>query len=383
MEHFLFRLFMQSLLLSSVLLCASATNITRDRNVVGDSLVSKRDLIRLTRQIEAIYQFGDSLSDTGNYIREVNGEESTYSRLPYGQSYHPTGRASDGLIMVDYIAMFFHLPLLNPYLAKGSDFRHGANFAVIGATANGKYNSLGRQLDWFKYHLRTTYHNSIAIKRKLQKSLVLMGEIGGNDFNGPFNQGKSIKEVAKLVPGVVQTIKNAIEEVIKLGATNIVVPGNFPIGCVPLYLAKFATNDTSKYDKLWCLKDYNNFAKFYNIKLIRAIKQLQQKHPDVAIVYGDYYSALIWVIANAQQLGIEQDDTKKACCGYGYNPYNFGTTGCGSPGSPICQDPSKRISWDGIHLTQQGYKGVGDQLLEQFVPVLEKQIRRRLRKPIR
>lgn len=38
-----------------------------------------------------------------------------------------------------------------------------------------------------------------------------MGEIGGNDFNGPFHQRKTIEEVSKLVAGVVKTIKDAVE----------------------------------------------------------------------------------------------------------------------------------------------------------------------------
>lgn len=50
-----------------------------------------------------------------------------------------------------------------------------------------------------------------AIKERLQKSLVLMGEIGGNDFNGPFGEHQTIQEVSKLVPGVVKTIKDSIE----------------------------------------------------------------------------------------------------------------------------------------------------------------------------
>lgn len=90
---------------------------------------------------------------------------------------------------------------------------------------------------------------------------------------------------------------------ISIGATNIVVPGNFAIGCVPLYLVEFATNDTSKYDEYHCLKDYNQFARFYNQELIKVIKELQYEHPNVAIVYADYYSALISVVRNAQQLG--------------------------------------------------------------------------------
>lgn len=63
--------------------------------------------------------------------------------------------------------MHFHLPLLNPFLANGSDFGHGANFAVAGGTAqdfatlaaqNITYRlannaSLASQLGWFNYHI--------------------------------------------------------------------------------------------------------------------------------------------------------------------------------------------------------------------------------------
>lgn len=49
------------------------------------------------------------------------------------------------------------------------------------------------------------------IKRKLQKALVLMGEIGGNDYNFAFFQGKTLEEVYQLVPQVVKTIKDAVQ----------------------------------------------------------------------------------------------------------------------------------------------------------------------------
>lgn len=47
---------------------------------------------------------------------------------------------------------------------------------------------------------------------------------------------------------------------------------------------------------------------------------------------------------------------QKACCGSGgdYN-FNFGKM-CGMPGVPVCPDPEKFISWDGIHLTQKAYE---------------------------
>ncbi|KAL6641163.1 hypothetical protein ACP70R_019344 [Stipagrostis hirtigluma subsp. patula] len=46
------------------------------------------------------------------------------------------------------------------------------------------------------------------------------------------------------------------------------------------------------------------------------------------------------------------DGPLAACCGGGGGPYNFNfSTFCGVPGWTTCLDPSKYISWDGIHYT--------------------------------
>jgi len=94
-----------------------------------------------------------------------------------------------------------------------------------------------------------------------------------------------------------------MQEVISLGAVNVVVPGNFPIGCVPLYLVRFRINRRWMYDDLQCLKPFNEFSKFHNDQLQKAIWELQQEHPGVAVVYGDYYAALRWLIRHAPSLG--------------------------------------------------------------------------------
>lgn len=55
---------------------------------------------------EQIYQLGDSISDTGNLIREFPiGAATPFSRPPYGDTYFhdPTGRCSNGLLMIDYL----------------------------------------------------------------------------------------------------------------------------------------------------------------------------------------------------------------------------------------------------------------------------------------
>lgn len=43
----------------------------------------------------------------------------------------------------------------------------------------------------------------------LQSSIVLVGEIGGNDYNYAFFTNKNVSDVAKLIPDVVQTIIDA------------------------------------------------------------------------------------------------------------------------------------------------------------------------------
>ncbi|CAK9186763.1 unnamed protein product [Ilex paraguariensis] len=55
---------------------------------------------------EYIFQLGDSLSDTGNLIRQcTHGETVAAAHLPYGESFHgrPTGRWSNGLLIIDFI----------------------------------------------------------------------------------------------------------------------------------------------------------------------------------------------------------------------------------------------------------------------------------------
>lgn len=50
-----------------------------------------------------VLSFGDSLADTGNALAHTGG--GVGSQLPYGETFfgHPTGRASDGRIVLDFI----------------------------------------------------------------------------------------------------------------------------------------------------------------------------------------------------------------------------------------------------------------------------------------
>ncbi|KMS94922.1 hypothetical protein BVRB_014090, partial [Beta vulgaris subsp. vulgaris] len=331
--------------------------------------------------IEAIYQFGDSISDTGNYIRE--NPNSRFAKLPYGQTFFhkPTGRCSNGLLMIDYFTKFLNLPFLDPYLNKDGNFSHGVNFAVAGATAlntsilvtkhivsNSTNSSLLVQLDWFKSHLNSICSDPSVCKQKLAKALIMMGEIGGNDYNRAFSQGKPIIEIYKTVPEVVQIIKYAIKEVINLGATRIVVPGNFPIGCMTIYLKMFKTDSSRLYDELQCLKSLNKFAKFHNSKLQEVIGELQSEYQDVSIVYADYFLAMKEILKHATSLGFDKDTMETPCCGTNEDdkPNKDSHIVCGRKGVVVCEDSNKHVNWDSVHLTQHAYHIMAKLLIKRI-----------------
>ncbi|KAL5204241.1 hypothetical protein ABZP36_009112 [Zizania latifolia] len=323
--------------------------------------------------VSAIYSFGDSIADTGNLLREgAVGTFASIGSYPYGQSLRrPTGRCSDGLLIIDYFAMALNLSLVSPYLDKGASFESGVNFAVAGATALDRSYllqsgivmppasvPLSSQLDWFRSHLNSTCSSQQDCANKLAGALFLVGEIGGNDYNYAFFQGRSIDSMKTYVPQVVRSIMDVAKEVIELGATKIIIPGNFPIGCSPSYLSLFSTAISSDYDERGCLKSYNSFAEYHNDQLMAAIDNLRKANSDTSIVYADYYGAFMHLLEKAYLLGFEEGSLFKACCGTG-GKYNFDMNlMCGAAGTSACTDPERHINWDGIHLTQQAYKAM-------------------------
>ncbi|XP_057962358.1 GDSL esterase/lipase At5g03980-like [Malania oleifera] len=325
---------------------------------------------------DAIYQMGDSISDTGNLVRESPlGSSTAFARLPYGQTFfgNATGRCSDGLLMIDYLALAAGLPFVNPYMNRDANFGHGVNFAVAGSTAlptdvlaqNGIVSLVTNTSLHVQLHSMLSHFNSICSN---QRALFMVGETGGNDYNYALFQGKSTEQLKSLVPNVVATIKHAVERVIEYGAARVVVPGNFPIGCLPIYLTGFHTNDSAAYDQFGCLKELNNFAMHHNDHLQKAINELVEKNPNAIIAYADYYNAFLSLLQNAPSLGFDELSTQKACCGKG-GDYDFDLANmCGAPGVLVCPDPHRRISWDGVHLTSNAYKYMADWLNKDLLP---------------
>ncbi|KAF5198152.1 GDSL esterase/lipase [Thalictrum thalictroides] len=200
----------------------------------------------------------------------------------------------------------------------------------------------------------------------LRNALFTVGEIGGNDYNDPLLEGKNTQELQTLVPEVINIISSAITALIDEGAVTLLVPGNFPIGCLSSYLTIFESPNQNDYDPSGCIKSLNEFALFHNQHLQNELNRLREIYPHTTIIYADYYNLAMDLFRFPKQLGFNGTSrTLASCCGGG-GRYNYNASAkCGFKGSTCCDDPSLRVNWDGIHLTETAYKWIATGILER------------------
>ncbi|KAK7354094.1 hypothetical protein VNO80_19552 [Phaseolus coccineus] len=261
-------------------------------------------------------------------------------------------------------------------LTKGQNVKKGVNFAYSGTTALPKSffdkrgidippaaYSLTTQLDWFHKLKPSLCKSKKECDNYLKNSLVLVGEIGGNDINAIIPH-KNITEIREFVPHIIRTISKVTSELIKEGAVHLVVPGNFPIGCNTWVLNTVNSDKKDDYEKFGCLKSYNAVIKYYNEHLRKALETLRKKNPHVTITYFDYYGAALRLFQAPEKYGFISGKIKtfEACCGKG-GRYHLGEV-CGTGDAKACPDPSKHINWDGFHLTEASYRLVAKGLIE-------------------
>ncbi|EAY78347.1 hypothetical protein OsI_33435 [Oryza sativa Indica Group] len=373
------------------LLVALLRVLVAGEHAAGDAMPSPASggggaAVNVEARYARVFCFGNSLTDTGNnpLLPATAGGPSTSP--PYGMTFfhRPTGRSSDGRLLIDFIVKALRAPQPTPYLAgkTAADLLAGANFAVGGATAlepavlesRGIVSvvpvSLSNETRWFKDTLQLLASTTNARRRIAETSLFFFGEIGVNDYFLALASNHTVEQAAAtLVPDIVGVIRSAVIDAIVAGARTVVVTGMIPLGCEPQLLALFPAASAADYDPdTGCDARFNELAEVHNRELIRMLRRLRRAFPAVAVHYADFYRPVTAIIASPAKYGFG-DTPLAACCGGG-NAYNFDFAAfCTLPASTVCADPSKYVSWDGIHYTEAVNKFVARSMLRGVLPM--------------
>ncbi|XP_015059366.1 GDSL esterase/lipase At1g54790 [Solanum pennellii] len=330
----------------------------------------------------AVFNFGDSNSDTGGLVAGVGDRLEP----PNGQTYfkNPSGRFCDGRLIIDFLMDAMDLPFLNSYLdsVAAPSFKKGANFAAAGSTilpataSSVSPFSFGIQVAQFlRFKNRVSeiqaktrkYDKYLPAQDFFQKGLYMF-DIGQNDLAGGF-YSKTLDQILASIPTILSGFEDGVKRLYDLGARNFWVHNTGPLGCLGQNIAKFGT-DVSKLDELGCVSSHNQAAKLLNLQLYALCKKLQGQYSDANITHVDIFSIKSNLIANYSRNGFEQP--LMACCGYGGPPLNYDSRiACGQTkvldGNNVtakaCNDSSEYINWDGIHYTETANQFVASQIL--------------------
>ncbi|EES16136.1 GDSL esterase/lipase At1g28650 [Sorghum bicolor] len=344
------------------------------------------------RRHARLFAFGNSLTDTGNaaIFPATAGGPSTSP--PYGETYfgHPSGRASDGRLIVDFLVEELKVPEPTPYLAGGrttataADFVNGANFALGGATAldqaflatKGIQSlvpiSLTNETTWFHNVLQLLDASDYDQHKILASSVFYLGEIGVNDYFIALSNN-TVDVAVSLVPHIIDTIRSALTTMISAGAKTVVVSGMLPIGCEPQQLALFPGGPGDYDPTTGCITRFNVLAEHHNHMLRTMLRELRRSNYGrtslTTLLYADIYRPVIKAVASPALYGFG-DRPLAACCGGGGGPNNFDFLAfCGTPASMACADPSKFISWDGIHFTEAANRFIARNMIKGLLPL--------------
>lgn len=320
--------------------------------------------------VTAIFAFGDSIVDQGN-----NNNLSTLVKCnfhPYGKDFAggvPTGRFCNAKTPPDIIAEELGVKdivpaYLDPHL-QPNDLQTGVSFASGGSGYDPQTPqlvsviSLQQQLEYFKEYIGKLKGLVGGEKASYILANAMFLIVAGSDdiANTYFTFGirKAQYDVNSYADLVVSSASSFIQDLHKLGASKIAVFSVPPIGCVP------SQRTLAGGSLRVCASSQNQAAQLVNGKLSAEISSLSRNYPQGKIVYVEVFQPLLDIIQNPRNYGFEVVDY--GCCGTGQvevailcNEY-----------TKTCEDDSKYLFWDSYHPTEQGYRMLVKQILENYL----------------
>lgn len=344
-------------LLSSTYLCYSEETVSILKNI----------------SIPAVITFGDSYLDQGNnnYIKTVTKADF----YPYGKDFvdgKATGRFTNGKSLADFFVKALgvkeYLPAYLDPLIQDQDLQTGVSFASGGTgydPITPKVTNvipLSGELELFKEYIGKLEKivGQEAATNILSKSVYLISA-STNDFFISYST-VPIRRFQYDVPTYVKLLLehavNFVKEIHNLGARRIAVLSGPPVGCLP------AQRTLAGGPLRMCSEKSNIAVQLFNSMLKQKLQFLESNLPQSRIAFVDFYNPLFSIIENPQQYGLEVTD--KGCCGTG----EIETLVLCNKHSTTCEDDSKFLFWDSIHLSEKGCDIFVNQVLQDLVKSL-------------
>lgn len=237
--------------------------------------------------INRIVFFGDSLSDNGNLY------SVTFDIVPKSPPYFK-GRFSNGPTWAEHVGKYYY----DKY------YIDHANYAYGGATAI---------FHWLHAKLFAPALLSVEVDQYLlgnlfsNKSNTLFSIwIGGNDYAYGLDNPNPEVATSKVVDGIVSSINTLFNK----GGRNFLVIGVPDISKTPF--ARAANRE----------KELANLSQLHNLKLVLAIKRLQEEHPEAKFIYLDMFDRINDLVAHPdkynKKYNIHLTNTHDTCWEGGY-----------------------------------------------------------------
>ncbi|KAL6504936.1 hypothetical protein OROHE_023694 [Orobanche hederae] len=341
----------KNLRLCLILVVLSVNNASFGRSQIDDALAPEASH-RRRELVPAMFIFGDSLSDNGNNNNFlISFAKANY--FPYGIdfSFGPTGRFSNGYIMVDAIAELLGLPLIPAFSgASVEQMRYGVNFASAAAGIlditgknfvtlipfNEQINNFENTLDQITDSLGVP-----NLELVLAKSIFFVA-LGSNDYlnnylmpNYVTRNQYNAQQYADLL---VQQYSGQLTRLYMLGARKFVIAGLGLLGCIPSILSQGSDGS--------CSEEVNQIVLPFNTNTKAMINNLTNNLPDALFSYIDIHKLMQDLVINARSYGFSV--INRGCCGTGRNR---GQITC-LPFQTPCPNRKQYIFWDAYHPTE-------------------------------
>ncbi|GAQ91685.1 hypothetical protein KFL_008340050 [Klebsormidium nitens] len=322
-------------------------------------------------KVPAVFAFGDELLDTGNCLA-LPGVPRLADSKPYGLATfgRPTGRYSDGKLVVDHLADLLGIPYLIPYAVtalinvtdahrtsraanevlpavplteSAAQLAHGISYAACGAGAlqsTAGWSSLEEQVAAFEWAVK----NGTWAPMTVTNALVVMS-VGSHDYVHAASKKGAVSQF--LETQVVSVMSEAVSSLYSLGLRRFLLLGVPAIGCTPKYRGRIDTQGGRCDEKL------DSAALGHNVMLKTAAHGLRERMKGAVVVVVDTFEFVFSAIAAAEKAG--WDDVKVPCCSGECSKDKAFT---------VCDRPAKYLWWDDLHLSDAANRQLAQRIFD-------------------